>query len=98
MCDGDGKPNLSTRPTATVPGMSDYTPISCADHTLYELWIMHRQTLRVTWRIPGKGQHRAHLRPLDLVTREGQEFLVAETPDGVTLELRLDYLVSASVA
>ncbi len=73
----------------------DYIPISCASYSDYEVAILHRQTLRVRWRGPDGGEHIARLRPLDLQTKSGEEFLIAEDAHGESLRLRLDWIQSA---
>lgn len=51
--------------------------------------------MRLSWS-PANGQLRtALLRPVDLSTRNHEEFLVAETLDGRILELRLDRIITA---
>ena len=68
---------------------NDYRPISCALYSGYELAILHREWLRVCW---GRGgQLRLEtLRPIDLRTRRGQEFMIARNLNEVCLVLRLD--------
>ena len=75
--------------------MSDYTPIDCGLHSQYELAVMRRRELRVCWREAGAGERMQVLMPVDLVTREGAEYLVVETREGDSLELRLDYILRA---
>jgi Rho-binding antiterminator len=77
--------------------MTDYIPIDCGQYSEYELAITHRQRLRVTWRDTG-GQPRIDaVTPLDLLTREHQEFLIVENSAGQRFELRLDYIVNTEV-
>lgn len=70
--------------------MSDgYTPIGCDVYSELELHIMHRERLRTAWRdVEGKV-----LLPKDLQTRQGAEYLLAETHTGEALELRLDRIL-----
>ncbi len=72
--------------------MTDYVPIDCGLHSQYELAIMHRQRLRISWRDAQGGTHVELLEPRDLLTRAGAEYLLADTPDGRRLELRLDHI------
>jgi len=74
---------------------NDYTPISCARYSDYEVAILHRQALRVRWKAADGGEHIARLRPLDLETKAGAEFLIAEDSHGEPLRLRLDWIQSA---
>lgn len=54
-----------------------YQAISCADYSQYELWIMREQRLQLAWRDRQGQEHIGLLQPLDLQTRDGQEFLIA---------------------
>lgn len=69
--------------------MTDYVPVPCARYASYELAILHRRTLRLVW-ADGKLLHHAVLRPLDLQTRDGEEFLLCRGPEGGLLSIRLD--------
>ena len=72
--------------------MTDYTPIECSEYSRYELAILHRRRLRLSWRDTEGTVHVAVLQPLDLETRAGEEFLIARDPGGHRLRLRLDYI------
>ena len=72
--------------------MTDYTPIDCALYSEYELAIMQRQRLRICWQQPGGQPHIEVFTPVDLVTRNHEEFLVVNSPDHPRLELRLDHI------
>ena len=71
--------------------MSDYRAIACSDHDRLELAVLKRQwlDLKVT-----KGDYAGfqRLMPLDVYTRDGAEWLLAETESGERLTLRLDWL------
>lgn len=67
--------------------MSDYRPIACADHERLEFAALTRQWLEVT--LDGTVQR---LLPRDVYTRDGAEWLLAESEAGETLTLRLDRL------
>ena len=67
--------------------MSDYRPIACSDHDRLEFAALTKQWLDV--RVGGEAQH---LLPLDVYTRDGAEWLLAETESGEQLTLRLDSL------
>jgi len=77
--------------------MTDYTPVDCGLHSAYELSIMQARSLRITWRDRDGRQHSEVLQPRDLVTRDHEEFLVVETPQGQRLEIRLDYITKTEV-
>ena len=69
--------------------MSDtsYQPIACADHERLEFAALTRKWLDV--RVDGVTQR---LMPLDVYTRDGAEWLRAQTESGEQLTLRLDWL------
>ncbi|MDP1926905.1 MAG: transcriptional antiterminator, Rof [Thiobacillus sp.] len=67
--------------------MSDYRPIACADHERLEFATLTGQWLSL--RVNGELQR---LLPLDVYTREGAEWLLAQTESGEQLTLRLDCL------
>ena len=71
--------------------MSDYRPIACADHERLEFAALTRQWLEFNVKA-GELTGRQRLLPLDVYTRDGAEWLVAETPSGERLTLRLDWL------
>lgn len=71
--------------------MSDYQPIACADHERLEFAVLKRQWLDVNVKA-GDRPGRQRLLPVDVYTRDGAEWLVAETGSGERLTLRLDGL------
>jgi Rho-binding antiterminator len=66
---------------------SPYAPIPCAQHERLEFAALKRQWLDV--KVDGAAQR---LLPLDVYTREGAEWLRAETDRGEEITLRLDRL------
>ena len=58
--------------------MSDYTPIDCGLYSRYELAILRRRRLRLSWRVAGGLTRIDTVTPIDLETRSGEEFLVIE--------------------
>jgi Rho-binding antiterminator len=75
--------------------MSDYQPISCANYDHFEIAILHGQCLRITWHDEEGLVHVEILRTRDLQTRNGAEFLLADSQTGQHIELRLDKIVQA---
>jgi Rho-binding antiterminator len=75
--------------------MSDdtYQPIPCADYERFERAIIHRQRLRVAWRRTDGQHHLNVLCPLDLQTRNSEEFLLAATRQGERVRIRLDRII-----
>ena len=72
-----------------------YRPISCADYDAYEIAIMHRERLRVTWHGDDGLEHIDTLSPRNLETREHEEYLIATSSQGGELRLRLDRILKA---
>jgi Rho-binding antiterminator len=71
--------------------VSDYRPIACSDHERLEFAALKRQWLEVNV-TSGERAGRQRLLPLDVYTREGAEWLLAENESGEELTLRLDSL------
>lgn len=71
--------------------MSDYRSIACSDHDRLELAALKRQWLDVSV-TTGDRAGRQRLMPLDVYTRDGTEWLLAESESGERLTLRLDWL------
>jgi len=67
--------------------LSDYRPIACADHERLEFAALTRQWLEM--RVDGALRR---LLPLDVYTRDGAEWLKAQTGAGDVVTLRLDTL------
>ena len=74
---------------------NDYTPIDCGLYSEYELLIMRRTRLRVHWRDADGNDHMEMLRPTDLQTRQGQEFMYAVTESGDERCIRLDRIIKS---
>lgn len=67
----------------------DYTPVACGVYSEYELAILRRRRLHLRWRDTEGVDHIEVVRPVDLRTRHGEEFMALE--DG--RELRLDRII-----
>lgn len=76
--------------------MTDYQPIPCALYSQYEIAILHRTSLRVRWRDANGVIYLETLTPEDLVTRDGEEFLVGHNAAGEPRRLRLDRVATVS--
>lgn len=74
-----GRKDGETSPSAP------YQPIPCAEHERLEFAALTRRWLDV--KVDGVAQR---LLPLDVYTREGAEWLRAETESGEQITLRLD--------
>jgi Rho-binding antiterminator len=72
--------------------MTDYTSIDCGLHSEFELAIMHKKHLQLSWQLPGKEKQSRLVKPVDLIARHHEEFLLIEDEQGEHLEIRLDYI------
>ena len=70
--------------------MTDYIPIPCSQYDRYEVAIMHRRRLRLTW-YADNVVYRRIVEPIDLQTRDGEEFLICRKGGG-TFSTRLDQI------
>jgi len=77
--------------TDSAKSGADYVSISCAIHSEYELAIMHRQKLRLVWH-EGNVIHDRVILPLDMQTRNHEEFLIGRNETGAAVTIRLDHI------
>jgi transcriptional antiterminator Rof (Rho-off) len=75
--------------------MSDYRPIPCEHHSEYELAIMRGEWLLIDGVSSRGGERGLRCLPLDMVAREGEEYLQVRTESGEPLEFRLDRIEGA---
>lgn len=66
-----------------------YIPVACVLHERLEFAVLRRLTLELRWR-DASGVYTAQVQPLDVVTREGAEWLTLRRPEGEVMHLRLD--------
>ena len=69
---------------------TDYQPVDCAAYDRFESAIVHRVRLRLSWCDESGDGHIDRIRPLDLQTRRGEEFLLFEDSGGNRMRVRLD--------
>lgn len=72
-----------------------YIPVSCERHSEYELAIMHRQTLVISWCDEHDDTQQQALRPYDVVTENKAEYLLANDAMGNDKKIRLDKIIEA---
>ena len=77
-----------------------YTPIDCGLHSEYELAIMHTRPLLLSWLDQDKREQNKKVLPLDLKTKDHQEYLVVRTIDtkAEQYEIRLDRILRSDVS
>lgn len=71
-----------------------YMPIACAFHERLEFAVLRRARLNLTYR-DMNGEHTARVRPTDVATRDGAEWMTFVTDDGAERVVRLDRIVRA---
>lgn len=71
-----------------------YRPVSCAAYSEFERAILHRRRLRLVWHEANVIYDRV-LRPLDLKTRNHEEFLICQAQPDEPRAVRLDRIRSA---
>lgn len=74
-----------------------YQPVSCDLHSQYELAIMHKNTLCLTWDEAGELVTKTGIIPIDVQTKNKAEFLLAKTRDQDELIIRLDKITKMRV-
>ena len=77
--------------------MTDYVSVDCARHSEYELAIMQRRRLALSWRGADNTVHTATVTPTDLLTRNGAEFMRLRDPSGREHIVRLDHITACTV-
>jgi len=67
-----------------------YKPITCSLHDEYEIAIMRKKHLTITW-LDDSGVSRSDkVLPKDILLKDGEEFLVAKAEGNKELKIRLD--------
>ncbi len=67
-----------------------YIPIDCGLHSEVEVAVLRQQPLVLRWQDASGAAHRARMLPVDVLTRNGAEYLLVEDHHGKRRELRLD--------
>ena len=78
--------------------MTDYRPVDCAVHSEYELAIMQRRRLHITWSGNDATTCSEVVMPTDLYTRQGEEYLIVTCSDGQVGHIRLDRIIRYHLA
>lgn len=69
--------------------MTDYKPISCGNYERFEVAIMHREQLHISWHEENVVYDQV-ITPTNLETRAGEEFLLFYDANGHRGQVRLD--------
>lgn len=73
----------------------DYVPIPCAVYNRYEQAILNHCRLRIVWHGARDMDRIETLRPMDLRTRSGAEYMIAKNQLDQVRVIRLDRIKSA---
>ncbi|NNJ95385.1 MAG: transcriptional antiterminator, Rof [Halobacteria archaeon] len=73
--------------------MSDYTPVDCGLHSAYELAIMQRRRLALSWH-GEQAEYRDTVTPVDLFTRDVGEYLRVRDSRDLGHSIRLDRIMA----
>ena len=75
----------------------DYIPIPCDIYNQYEIAILQGRSLRVAWMSARALDRVETLKPKDLRTRAGAEYMIAYNQIGQHRVIRLDRIKSADL-
>ena len=78
------------------PG-TPYQPVSCDLHSQYELAIMHKNRLCLTWLENGEAATKTGVTPVDVQTKNKAEYLIVKTAEQDELVIRLDQITQMRV-
>ena len=71
-----------------------YQPISCELHSEYELAIMHKNKLCLTWRKDGEVVPETNIIPVDVQTKNKAEYLIVKKSEqNEPFSIRLDDII-----
>lgn len=74
-----------------------YQPVSCELHSEYELAIMHKNKLCLTWLEEGESVTKTGITPVDIQIKNKAEFLIAKTSEQNDLIIRLDQITKVDI-
>lgn len=77
--------------------MSKYQPIDCHKYGEFERAIIAKRKLQLSWRGEGGIRHLETVKPEDLETCQGEEFLHFSNQHGATFRVRLDKILKATI-
>jgi len=74
-----------------------YKPVTCELHSQYELAIMHKNKLQLSWLANGETVTESNISPLDVQTKNKAEYLIAVTATNKNLCIRLDHIIEMRI-
>ncbi len=69
-----------------------YHPIPCADYSRYEGAIVQNRYLRLAWQDEQNFLQLHKVKPVDLLTRASEEFIIVLDEENRRHQVRLDYI------
>ena len=69
---------------------NSYKPIACSLHDEYEIAIMQKNRFTISWLDDSGFSHSDNVLPENILVKDKEEFLVANTKDNKELIIRLD--------
>ena len=69
-----------------------YQPVSCELHSQYELAIMHKNKLELSWVSDGELVTEKNILLLDVQTKDKAEYLLTVNEENKNLCIRLDHI------
>ncbi len=76
---------------------TSYQPVSCDLHSQYELAIMHKNKLALTWLTDEQVKTTSNVFAIDVQTKNKAEYLIAESIDKKKLCIRLDHITEMRI-
>lgn len=74
-----------------------YHPIPCAEYSRYECAIVQHQKLQLAWQGTQNMVHLHIVSPVDLFTRDSEEFIILIDEEKQRHQVRLDYILHCLV-
>lgn len=74
-----------------------YQPVSCELHSQYELAIMHKSKLQLSYLSDDKLPIKCIVNPVDVQTKDKAEYLIAITSENKNIRLRLDHIIEMRI-
>ncbi len=74
-----------------------YKPVSCDLHSQYELAIMHKNKLHLTYQSDNYSSVSSIVTPTDVQTKNKAEYLIAVTSNGENICIRLDHITEMRI-
>ena len=71
-----------------------YIPVSCDIHSQFELFIMHNSSIQLDWQDENDKTFSEIVKPRDVQTKSGEEFLLVLNKRNETIKIRLDRIQS----